>query len=58
MKLPPNKVRKKAKNSNRYNQVAHLTQDTKWESDKNSKYITYKRAKRLAFSQRVITRLQ
>ena len=30
------KVRKVAKISNRYNQVPHLTQDTTWESDKNT----------------------
>ena len=29
-----NKVRKKAKTRNRYNQVPHLTQDTIWQSDK------------------------
>ena len=29
-------VRKKAKIRNRYNQVSHLTQDTIWESDKNT----------------------
>ena len=29
-----NKVSKGAKIRNRYNQVPHLTQDTKWESDK------------------------
>ena len=31
------KVGKKAKIRNRYNQVPHLTQDTVWESDKNSR---------------------
>ena len=31
------KVRKKAKIWNRYNQASHLTQDTTWERDKNSK---------------------
>ena len=30
------KVRKVAKIRNRYNQVPHLTQDTTWESDKNT----------------------
>ena len=30
------KVRKVAKVRNRYNQVPHLTQDTTWESDKNT----------------------
>ena len=29
-------VRKKAKNKTRYNQAQHLTQDTTWESDKNT----------------------
>ena len=32
-----NKVRKKAKFKNRYNQVPQPTQDTTWESDKNTK---------------------
>ena len=32
----PTKVRKVAKNRNQYNQVPHLTQDTTWESDKNT----------------------
>ena len=31
------KVRIKAKIRNRYNQVQHLTQDTEWESDKNTR---------------------
>ena len=31
------KVRKKAKIRNEYNQVPHLTQDTTWESDKNTR---------------------
>ena len=30
------KVRKKAKNRNRYNQAPHLNQDTTWESDQNT----------------------
>ena len=30
-------VSKKAKIRNRYNQVPHLTQDTTWESDKNTR---------------------
>ena len=36
------KVRKAAKFRNRYNQVPHLTQDTTWESDKNTVNITNK----------------
>ena len=52
------KVRKKAKTRNRYNQVPHLTQDTVWESDKNTGNITYKRAKRSALSQQLTTSLQ
>ena len=32
-----NKLRKVAKTRNRCNQVPHLTQDTTWESDKNTK---------------------
>ena len=31
------KLRKKAKARNRHNQVPHLTQDTEWESDKNTR---------------------
>ena len=30
-------VKKKAKIRNRYNQVPHLTRDTIWESDKNTR---------------------
>ena len=33
---PSIKVRKMAKIRNRYNQVLHLTQDTTWESNKNT----------------------
>ena len=32
-----NNVRKKANVMNRYNQVPHLTKDTTWESDKNTR---------------------
>ena len=52
------KVRKKVKIRNRYNQVPRLTQNTTRESDKNTKKITYKSAKRPARLQQVITRLQ
>ena len=31
------KVRKKAKIRNQYNQLPHLTQDTTWENDKNTR---------------------
>ena len=31
------KVRKKVKIRDRYNQVAHLTQDNTWESDKSTR---------------------
>ena len=51
-------VRTKAKTRNRCNQGPHLTQDTAWESDKTQEKITYKRAKRSAFSQKVTTRMQ
>ena len=52
------KVRRKAKISNRYNQV-HLTRDNVCEIDKNTQEnITYKRAKRPDLSQQVTTRLQ
>ena len=36
MGLNTRKVQKVAKIRNQYNQVPHLTQDTKWESDKNT----------------------
>ena len=36
------KVRKKARIRNRYNQVLHLSQDTKWERNKITKNITKK----------------
>ena len=52
------KISKKAKIRNRYNQGPHMTQDTPWESDKTQENITYKRAKMLALSQQVTTRLQ
>ena len=52
------KVRKKANIRNRYNQVAHVTKDAMRESDKNTKNITYKRAKKSALSQQATTRLQ
>ena len=38
-----NKVSKMAKIRKRYDQVTHLTQDTTWESDKNTINITNKR---------------
>ena len=34
--LSTSKIRKETKIRNRYNQVPHLTQDTTWESDKNT----------------------
>ena len=52
------KIRKNAKIRNRCNQVPHLTQDTTWESKKNTQNITYKRAKSLAFSKQVSPSLQ
>ena len=52
------KVRKKAKIRNRYNQVPRHTKDTTWESDKTQDNIIYNRAKRLALSQQVTTGLQ
>ena len=36
------KVRKEAKIRKRHNQVPHLTQDTTWESNKNTISITHK----------------
>ena len=36
------KVKKTAKNRKRYNQVPHLSQDTTWESNKNTINITNK----------------
>ena len=47
------KVIKNAKIRNKYNQVAHLTQDTIWESDKTQENIIHMRAKRSALSQHV-----
>ena len=35
------KVRKKAKIRNQYNQIPHLTQDTIWESDKNTRKTSH-----------------
>ena len=52
------KVRKKAKISNRCNQLPLLTQDTEWESDKTRENIAYKTLKRSALSQQVTTGLQ
>ena len=52
------KVRKKTKIRNRYNQVPHLTQDIICESDTTQENITHKRAKRLALFQQVTTRVQ
>ena len=37
LQLNKAKVRKKAKFRNRYNQVPHLTWDTIWKSDKNTR---------------------
>ena len=44
--------------TNLYNQVPHLTQDTKRESEKNKKTSQYKKAKSSALVQQVATRLQ
>ena len=49
---------KKAKTRNLYNQVPHLTQDTIWESDKNTRKHHIRESQRSALSQQVITRLQ
>ena len=49
------KVRKTTKIRKQYNQVPHLTQDTTWESNKNTINITNKRS---ALSQQVTTRQQ
>ena len=51
------KVEKEAIVWNQYNQVPHLTQDTVWESDKYTKNIRYRRAKKSAFSLQLTTRL-
>ena len=57
--LPKCHVRKTARIRNRYNQVPHLSQDTKWESDKSQLGITNNlRAKRSALYQQVTTRQQ
>ena len=55
--MPSTKV-KKAKIRNRYNQVPHLSQDIKWESDKNKKNITHRRGKRSSLFHQVTTKLQ
>ena len=49
---------KKGKIRSRYNEVSHLTLDNIWAGYKTQDNITHKRAKRLALSQQVITRLQ
>ena len=49
---------KKAKISNQYNEVPHLIRDTIWEETKEQGNITDYRAKRLAPSRQLITRLQ
>ena len=46
-----------AKTRNRFNQVPHLTNDTVWESDEYTNYITHRRAKKSALSQQVNTML-
>ena len=51
------KVRKQAKNRNRYNQVPHLTQNTNGKVT-NSQKTSQTRAKRSALSQQVATRHQ
>ena len=51
------KVSEEAKIRNRYNHVSHPTQDTTRGSDKRQQNTTLKRAKRLAVSQQVTTRL-
>ena len=51
------KIGKEAKFWNRYNQVPHLTQDAVWESDKYTKNIRYRRAKKSALFQQVTYKL-
>ena len=55
--MPSINVRKKAKIRNRNNQVPHLNQDTKWESDKTQENITHRRGKRSSLSHQVTTKL-
>ena len=55
--FPKLKVKQRAKTRNQYNQVPQLTRDIIWESDKIQENTTYKRAKRSALSQQVITYL-
>ena len=52
------KVSKKAKVNNRYNQLPHLTQDTKWESDKNIRNHHIEESQEVSPNQQVDTRLQ
>ena len=51
------KVKKNANIRNRYNQVPHLAQDTRWQCDKTQENITRKAAKRSALSELEITRM-
>ena len=51
-------VLEQSKEEGKDQESIQTTQDTVWESDKNTRNITYKRAKRSAFSQQVTTRLQ
>ena len=52
-------VKNKSKEEGKYQESStHLTRDTIWESDKNTRKITHKRAKRSALSHKVIIRLR
>ena len=48
------KVKKKAKNTNQYNQVPHLSLDIILQNDKTQGTITHNRAKRSALSKKVV----
>ena len=52
------KVQKNAKVRNGYNHVPHLTQDTTWESDKNTSKHLIHESQEVSPSQQVTIRLQ
>ena len=52
------KVKKEATIRNRYNQILHLTQDTIWESDKNTRKHDTQKSQEVSSFQQVTTRTQ
>ena len=53
-----NQVSKNAEIRNQYNQAPHLTQDTTWETDKNTRELHIQASKEASPSQLVTVRLQ